>query len=194
MLFSGSAFKCLFLFIFQSHSFLSIHICFAIFRRYARYESFHLHIGIYLNCKLFCIRSQEFCNSRYADVDAYYISLKKDFGKDDVISMLKKEGFWNVPNLRIKFLDPVEAHFPHTSDDMDQEEAEWDAAADRRGRVALPPCSVLSATGNNAGTALMGECTGDFATGSMCIGSLYSCLVSVGIQSVCVSKRINLTI
>ena len=115
MFFSGSVFKCLLLFIFQSHSFLSIHICFAIFRRYARYESFHLHIGIYLNCELFCIRSQEFCNNHYAGVDAYYISLKKDFGKDDVISMLKKEGFWNVPNLRIKFLDPVEAHFPPTS-------------------------------------------------------------------------------
>ena len=66
------------------------------------------------------ICSKNWWNEYYARKDAFYIALNDDVSKDGVISELEKEGFWDVTNLRIEFVDPVEAHFRHTADNGDE--------------------------------------------------------------------------
>ena len=106
----------------------------------------------------------------YVGEDACYISVRNDVSKGDFVTQMMNQGLWNIPNLRIKLIDPFPSRFRHTADNGVlgevggavgdgggvQVEGEGAVGGPPGGPVTLTPSSVLSAAGNHGNRALCG--------------------------------------
>ena len=71
--------------------------------------------------------------------------------------MLKDNGFWDVPYLRIRLIKPFKGSFRHTADDQNREDESNTEDHPSREKLTIYPSNRLS-TGNGERSALYGGC------------------------------------